>query len=152
MTTFESIHEDELLGSLSMFDRLIFKGHLLGFFPEGAFRRYLWKQGVPLKAFKQYAPQVTAEIKEHVIGLAKEADRPYIYLPSATTKVSGLSKEDKARELARRDGIQEGLVCMFGVVEPCRSFDVKFNEGTQKRRHPGRLAIPSRLWIRSGWI
>lgn len=39
MTSFESIHQGEILGSLTMFDRMIFKGHLTEFFPRGAFGR-----------------------------------------------------------------------------------------------------------------
>ncbi len=132
MTTFESLHQDQILGSLKMFDRLIFKGHLLKFFPKGAFKRFLWGQGVLLKQFREYVPKVTAKIKDHVVGLAKQADRPYIYLNSPTTKASGQSKEDVAREIAQRDGIDEGLVCIFSVVEPCRSFGVRYNSETGK--------------------
>ena len=40
METFLSIHQDAILGTLSTFDRMIFKGHLTSFFPEGAFARF----------------------------------------------------------------------------------------------------------------
>ncbi len=63
MTTFESLHQDRVLGSLGMFDRLIFKGHLLKFFPEGAFKRFLWRQGILLKDFGSYVKGVSKEIK-----------------------------------------------------------------------------------------
>lgn len=39
-------------------------------------------------------------------------------------------KEDLARQLAERDGIQEGLVCVFAVVEPCRTFSLRWREGS----------------------
>ncbi|MHC4180125.1 MAG: hypothetical protein ACYSWU_21685 [Planctomycetota bacterium] len=132
MTEFESIHQDDILGRVSTFDRLILKGHLQGLFPEGAFSRFLWRQGVPLKEFKKYVPKVTAEIKAHVVGLAEQAGRPYRYLEGATTKASGWSKEDEARAIAERDGIREGLVCIFGVVEPCRTFSVQWDDKAQK--------------------
>ena len=54
MDTFLSIHQDAILGTLTMFDRLIFKGHLTGLYPQGAFARFLWRQGVLLKEFKPY--------------------------------------------------------------------------------------------------
>ena len=54
MDTFLSIHQDSILGTLSTFDRMIFKGHLTGFFPDGAFARFLSKQGVLLKEFGTY--------------------------------------------------------------------------------------------------
>lgn len=132
MTTFESVHRDKILGSLKMFDRLIFKGYLLKFFPKGAFTQFLWLQNVLLKDFRQYVPQVSAKIKEHVKILAEQAGRHYIYLESSMTKASGKSKDDEAREIAQRDGVVEGLVCIFGVLEPCRSFGVKYNSKTGK--------------------
>jgi hypothetical protein len=53
MDTFLSIHQDSIVGTLTMFDRII-KGHLSGFFPDGAFARFLWRQGMLLKEFKPY--------------------------------------------------------------------------------------------------
>ncbi len=133
MTTFESLHQDRVLGSLGMFDRLIFKGHLLRFFPEGAFERFLWRQGILLKEFKGYAPKVSAEVKAHVTGLAEQAGRPYVYLErTMTRRRGGQTKEDLAREIAKRDDVKEGLVCVLGAVEPCRSFGVGRNPKTQR--------------------
>jgi hypothetical protein len=57
METFMSIHQDALLGTLSTFDRVIFKGYLTGLFPNGAFGRYLSKQGILLKDFGQSWPR-----------------------------------------------------------------------------------------------
>jgi hypothetical protein len=39
-------------------------------------------------------------------------------------------KEDLAREVAERDGITEGLVCVFATVEPCRTFSLRWREGS----------------------
>ncbi len=55
MDTFLSIHQDDIIGTLSMFDRMIFKGYLTGFFPKGAFGAYLSCQGVSLKDFSNRA-------------------------------------------------------------------------------------------------
>ena len=54
MDTFLSIHQDSVLGSLTTFDRMIFKGHLTLLYPNGAFARLLSRQGVLLKEFKPY--------------------------------------------------------------------------------------------------
>ena len=50
--------------------------------------------------------------------------RPYEYLNARTTKAAGQSKELKAREIAERDGGDEGLICVFRVVELCMSYKV----------------------------
>jgi len=88
MKTFLSIHQDKIVGTLSMFDRMIFKGYLTGFFAAG---------------------------------------RPLQYLSSSKE-----SKEELARAIAERDGITEGLVCIFSVLESCMSFDVRGNRQTHK--------------------
>ncbi len=52
--------------------------------------------------------------------MAQKHERPYQYLSTS------LRKEDAARQLAERDGIEEGLVCIFSVLEPCRTFSLRF--------------------------
>jgi hypothetical protein len=127
MTKFESIHQDEILGSLSTFDRLNFKGHLMSFFPRGAMARYLYMEDVLLKEFKDYAQRTSGEIKEHVLNWTSSSGRPYEYLAGASTVSSGCSKEERARGIAERDGVKEGLVCTFGAVENCYSYRVCSN-------------------------
>jgi hypothetical protein len=51
---FLSIHQDEIVGTLTMFDRMIFRGYLTGFFPKGAFGAYLSRQGILLKDFSNF--------------------------------------------------------------------------------------------------
>jgi hypothetical protein len=132
MTTFETMHRDGIVGKLSMFDRMILKGHLTALFAVGAFRAFLSRQGILLKDFKPYVQRATERLKLHAQRIASEARRPFIYLESATTRASGQSKEDYARSLAERDGITRGLICVFSVLEPCFSFDVRGNRATQK--------------------
>src|SRR5438093_10167009 len=54
MGDFEEVHRDRIVGSLAMFDRLIFKGHLTAFYRPRAVRAFLWNQGVPLTRFAEY--------------------------------------------------------------------------------------------------
>jgi hypothetical protein len=133
MQTFLSIHHDVITGTLSTFDRLIFKGHLSGLYPQGAFARFLNSQHILLKDFAAYAETTTAQLKAHAQQVAAEAQRPYLYLAAASTAASGHSKEAQARTIAERDGRTEGLICVFAVVEPCRVFTVRGNRETQRR-------------------
>jgi hypothetical protein len=130
-TTFESIHESRIHGKLTMFDRLIFKGHLMALDWGGNFRTFLWRQGVPLKEFSNYVQKATAALKEHAQKVAADANRPYIYLQSTYSRAAGKTKEDLAREIAERDGIKEGLICVLSAVEPCTSFDLRKNRQGQ---------------------
>jgi hypothetical protein len=54
MKTFLSVHQDDILGQITMFDRMIFRGHLSGFYPTGAVARFLASQGILLKDFTWY--------------------------------------------------------------------------------------------------
>jgi hypothetical protein len=39
-------------------------------------------------------------------------------------------KDQRARAIAARDGITEGLVCVFATIEPCRSFRLRHGRPT----------------------
>ena len=111
MSEFERVHEGRNTGTLTMFDRLIFKGHLTRFFHPGAIRAFLWSQGTPLTEFGRYAKGVTEMLVNHAERVAAEAGRPSIYLRNAVTRDGGQTKEELARSIAARDGVTEGLVC-----------------------------------------
>jgi hypothetical protein len=132
MRTFLSVHDREILGQITMFDRMIFRGHLTGFYPQGAFQRFLSSQGRLLKDFGRYVCTMTTILREHMNGIATQAGRPMIYLKQAMTAARGKSKEALAREIATRDGVREGLICILSAVENCSSFEVRGNRQTQK--------------------
>jgi len=70
--TFLSMHQDDIVGTLSMFDRMIFKWYLTGFFPKGAFGVYRSRQGVLLKDFGNYVQERTKKLKAHDDDLSPE--------------------------------------------------------------------------------
>ena len=63
-------------------------------------------------------------LKDHARQLAAREGRPYQYFGGRTRK------EDLARQLAERDGIQDGLVAVFATVEPWRRFSLRWREGS----------------------
>src|SRR5688500_4458217 len=130
MNGFVDLHGELITGVINTFDRVIFKGHLNGFFPDGAFGRYLSRRGILLKDAGRFFE--TQRIRDHVVSLAAVAGRPVEYLTGASTHRSGISKEARARAIAERDGVMEGLVCVLSVVEPCRSFAVAPNRQTRR--------------------
>jgi hypothetical protein len=67
-------HRDKILGVLSCFDRLIFRGHLSLSYPRGL-EGFLHKQDVLFKDFKHYAPQIAERLKEHVKSHKKKRGR-----------------------------------------------------------------------------
>src|SRR6266545_5143101 len=67
MGAFEDVHRDRISGSLAMFDRMIFKGHLSALYKQDAARCFLWSQGVALKDFTEYAKSTTERIANNAI-------------------------------------------------------------------------------------
>jgi hypothetical protein len=132
MSVFEDIHSTKITGSLAMFDRIIFRGHLRRFFPTGAVRIFLWGQGVRLSEFRTWAKSTTDSLCQHAHDMAAKAGRPVIYLEQNATRDAGQTKEELARRIAERDGISEGLVCVLRCVEPCYSFTVGRNHATHQ--------------------
>jgi len=130
VSAFEIVHHESVVGKLTCFDRLLFKGHLSRLYHDGGMQSFLYSQGVLLKHYGAYVPKMTAALKTHVQRLAEDAGRPYQYLAATYTKAKGHSKEELAREIAERDGITEGLVCVLAAVEPCSSFDLNKNRQT----------------------
>ena len=133
MEKFISKHQNEIDGTLSMYDRIIFRGHLTGLYRPDGFKRFLDKQGVLLKDFKAYVTNTTEELKAEFKNMASQAGRPYIYFDRAVTKATaGQSKEEFAKAIAASDGVTEGLICIFSTLEICRTFTVRGNRQTHK--------------------
>lgn len=122
METFLAKHDKEVIGTLSGFDRLVFRGTLRPLAYVNGMKSYLYSAGVLLKDFADHAMKLTKHLKEASLDLARRSSRPVQYLPS-----SGTSKEEVARKIAETDGIKEGPVCVLTAVEPCNSFDIHRN-------------------------
>jgi len=110
-------HSDKISGTLSCFDRVIIKGYLPICYPN-SFEKFLRYKKTLLKDLKRFFPEQATHIKERAQQIAEKAGRPFLYITDRRRK------EDEARELAEKDGITRGLVCVYSVLEPCRSFKI----------------------------
>lgn len=116
-----------VFGVLIGFDRLMFRGHLRQLSYPGGMHYYCNVNRVPLTAFKAHAQQRTEQLVQASLAQAKRLDRPIEYLASPK-----LRKEERARTIAARDHIRDGLIAVFTCVEPCSSFTLRGNGGTKK--------------------
>jgi hypothetical protein len=120
MDKFVQRHEQDVIGVLSGFDRLLFRGTLRSISYGEGLDRFLGAVGVKYKDFGDFAQGLSERLKENAQAMARRAGRPSVYLYG-----SGQSKEQVARSIADRDGIEEGLVCVLRCVEPCMSFSIR---------------------------
>ncbi len=127
MHEFIARHRDHIVGVLSGFDRLVFRGTLRSMAHVDGMKRYLWANQVLLKDFGTHVDRVSQALKEASVAEATRLGRPVRYLRS-----SDLDKDAIARQLAAADRITEGLICVLTCVEPCWSFEIYRNRDTQK--------------------
>src|ERR1700741_5176159 len=125
--TFYSKFGQYVTAVLSGFDRIRFRGTMRMLYQPAMMDCYLDYCGVKLKDFKAFAESTTAKVKAAAHRAAALAGRPLEYLRSAQ-----LSKEELAREVARRDKIKEGLIAIFTAVEPCLSYSLRGDRQTKQ--------------------
>jgi hypothetical protein len=123
MDRFLQKYQPEIVGVLHGPDRVLFRGVLRSIAYASGLDIFLSSIGVRNCNFIGYAEKVSAALKEHAQAWAAKQGRPYEYVGS-----SRASKEEIARAIAARDGIEEGLVCVLGCVENCRSLMTRKNK------------------------
>ena len=120
MQRFLQRHQDRIVGVLSGFDRLLFRGTLRSISYLTGMDKFLNGHGVLYKHFGPFAEGVSDKIKEHVRQFTEKHERPFHDLQS-----SSLSKEGDARTIMEQDRNRRGLVCVLSCVEPCQTFALR---------------------------
>jgi len=120
---FIATHADKLQGTRSCVDRVLFRGYL-PFFSGYAMASFLERRGISRREVKRFVLTPAYRLQDHARQLAGREGRPYQYFGERTRK------GELARQLAERDGIREELVCVFATVEPCRTFSLRWREGS----------------------
>jgi hypothetical protein len=134
MNEFIAKFSDDLQGVLSGFDRLLIRGSLRNLcYPEGMMQ-YLSMASVLLKDFGRHVQGMSERLKAASQAQAARLGRKILYLASGQVR-----KEDVAREVAEREGITSGLICVLSCVEPCWSFSVRRNREAKRLELVGEL-------------
>lgn len=120
MERFLERHKDDIIGTLSGFDRVLFRGTLRSISYLNGMEIFLSSQKVLSKDFAPFAEKLSAQLKEHAEKYAAQAHRPYLYVASAHE-----SKEELVRQLLARDPTRDGLICVLSCVEPCQTWTVR---------------------------
>lgn len=130
MDRFLSAHGEKVTGTISVFDRLIIKGHLpLGY--PGGMEKLLSREHRLLKHLKPFVLSQSERIREHARRLAQESGRPYEYCNSKVQK-----DQCEFRKLRLPDSGKSGFLTQ-----------ARSRQGRQARAVPhglgrGRLCMP----------
>jgi hypothetical protein len=122
MDLFVRKHQEKINGTLGCFDRMLFRGYLP--IQSGwQMAQFLNQNQIKFRCLKDFLVRNADSIKEYARTLAAKQGRPFQYLTAHTRM------EDLARKMAEEEGIQRGLICVFSVLEPCRTFSFRFEKG-----------------------
>jgi hypothetical protein len=127
MNEFVQRHGSSVIGVLSGWDRMLFRGTYRMLATARGLMNYLWKVQVKLKEFSGWSQALTEQIRRQSEDVMKRANRPLVYLNDPAA-----SKEDLARSIASRDRIEQGPVCLLSCVEPCWSYELHRNRQKQE--------------------
>ena len=127
MNDFTKKYEKKIVGILTGFDRVVFRGTLRTLSYQMGMLNFLHSMGILLKDFGSYVEKQTAILKEASLKEAKVLNRPIKYLSSCKTR-----KEPIAREIVKKENITTGLICILKCVEPCVTYEIFKNKETKK--------------------
>jgi len=75
------------------------------------------------RELKPFLLEHAAQVKQHGVDLAQKEGRRFQYLQEK------VRKEELAGQIAERDHIEDGLICVLSVLEPCRTFSFRTEKG-----------------------
>ena len=147
MKAFIRKYEHRIHGVLSCFDRMVFRGYL-PIISGWAMAGFLYRLNVNFGNLKAFLLENSERMNKHAIAMAKTHGRPFRYL------ASNIDTDGTARQLAERDRIEHGLVCIFSILEPLSLVFVSLQEATsgsasfcQTRTTEVPASVLSTLWI-----
>jgi hypothetical protein len=138
MKRFIQRHAQQIIGVLRGWDRLRFRGTLRMLANVTGLDRFLNGQGRGLvKDFKEQALEFSRQVRGQSQEAFERTGRPVVHLQGPA------NKEDLARQIAKRDGVTAGPICLITAVEGCWSYDVRTDavSGHWRRDHAYRKCL-----------
>ena len=145
MRAFLERHAQKVLGVLHGFDRLLFRGCLRSISYSRGLENFLGASHVRYAQFGEFAQRLSDQLKRHGQSVAEAAGRPFQYLQPGTR-----NKDQIALDIARRDEISEGLICVLRCVEICKSFGIERvadGSSSSSARTANVCSFTSTTWI-----
>ncbi len=123
---FTERYQDQILGVLSAYDRLLFQGTLPGLCFAGGMSAYLGGHGVRVMDYPRWAEPLRDQLRDNAERLAAENGLTIEHI----RRTKAFRKEAKVKEVLARRGEQPGLVWIFSAMEPCESYKPWYDKTT----------------------
>jgi hypothetical protein len=120
MNSFLHRHVDSVIGMVTGWDRMRFRGTLRMLANLTGMSLFLSYRGRLLKDFAGYAQETSRLVRNKALAVVEDAGRPVVHLES-----SAINKEQTALEIAARDGVKQGIIAALTAVESCHSYDIR---------------------------
>src|SRR5712691_7217194 len=140
MQQFIEKYADEITGTLSGLDRLVFRASPrrlnFGYFDPNlkacvaqGMEEYCWQNKVLFKDYKEYVKAVSERLKNASLQPFRQPDLPVVYLQSPS-----VDKDELARTVAEKRNIESGLVCAISALEPSPTFEHRATQIVRRTR------------------
>jgi hypothetical protein len=157
MEEFIKKYREEINGTLSGFDRVVFRGSLrrldyghwdrnLQAFVAQGMEQYLWQNKILFKDYLDHVKSVSQRVKQASVKPFQEQGLPVEYLRDPST-----DKDAMARQLAASRKLTDGLVCALSTVEPSPSFEHR-NTHMVRRIRPCQVIYQYQNHPEVGWM
>ncbi len=120
MNSFLQRHVDSVIGRVSGWDRMRFRGTLRMLANLTGMNRFLSYRGRLLKDFAGYAKETSQLVRKEALAVVESAGRPVVHLESCS-----INKEQTALEIAARDQVKQGIIAALTATESCHSYDIR---------------------------
>lgn len=157
MQQFIEKYRDQIMGVVTGFDRLVFRGSLrrlnYGWWDDQlkamvaiGMEQYLWQNKILFKDYRQHVKRASERLKKESLKPFEKQGLPVVFLRSPS-----VDKEELARRVAGEKGIRTGLVCALSTLEPSPTFE---HRGTHiiRRDRPCHVLYHYQIHPELGWI
>jgi hypothetical protein len=146
MQEFIARFADQVQGTLSGFDRVLFRGSIRRLTHAQGMKMYLIRNGLLCKEFADHVKRVSADVKEAALEPFHKQGLPVRHIYD-----SHLDKDQIARTLAAELQILQGDVCALTAMEISPTFQ-HVNTGMEVRPRPTLVVYPYRIDPEFGWM
>jgi hypothetical protein len=157
MQDFINKYRERINGTLSGFDRLVFRGSLrrlsYGYWDPKlksvvaqGMEQYLWQNRILFKDYLDHVKRVSQRVKQESISAFEKQGLPTLFLRNPAT-----DKEALAREMAEKGKTESGLVCAFSTVEPSPTFEHRVTHMVHRLK-PCQVVYQYQIHPQVGWM
>ena len=157
MQEFINKYRDQIVGVLSGFDRLVFRGSLrrlnYGWWDEKlsavvahGMEQYLWQNKILFKDYLQHVKGISQRVRNASVKRFEQRGLPVIFLRDPKA-----DKDELAHRVATEHGVKSGPVCAISALEPSPTFE---HRGTHiiRRTRPCGVLYQYQIHPEVGWM